>query len=128
VEDAEQLMARGDGDRLGEQVGGGEGVLAPRGQSQELADLAVECAGRAVADAAESFFQELEDRVQRGDIWKGQSSKTPGQDQLPSPRATLRAAARGGRAGSRGDRRCVPSTATSSSPRPTHGPPHHPAL
>ena len=70
VDDAEQLMASGDGDRLGEQVGGGERVLVAHGQRQQPAELAVERARRAVADAAESVFQELEDRVQRGDVWK----------------------------------------------------------
>lgn len=63
VDDAEQLMASGDGDRLREQIRGGERVLVPRGQRQELAELAVERTGRAAADAVESIFQELEDLV-----------------------------------------------------------------
>lgn len=88
VDDAEQLMASGDGDRLGEQIGGGERVLVPHDQRQELAELAVERTGRAAADAVESIFQELEDLVLRGDIWKGQSSKTPGAGSAAEPSGT----------------------------------------
>lgn len=76
-------MARGDRDRLSQQVGSGDGVLITRGQSQELTELAVQRAGWAVADAAEGRFQEPAGSVQQGGVWKGQSSRSGIRQRAP---------------------------------------------
>ena len=57
VEVGEQLVATGDGDRLGDKAGSGTGILVAQAQGQEAAEVSIEPTRRAVTDPAESNAQ-----------------------------------------------------------------------
>lgn len=50
----EQLVATGDGDRLGDKAGSGIGIPVAQAQGQEAAEVSVEPTRRAVTDPTES--------------------------------------------------------------------------
>lgn len=57
VEVGEQLVATGDGHRLGDKAGSGIGIPLAQAQSQEAAEVSIEPTRRAVTNATESSGQ-----------------------------------------------------------------------
>lgn len=57
VEVGEQLVATGDGHRLGDEAGGGIGIPVAQAQSQEAAEVSIEPTRRAVTNPTESSGQ-----------------------------------------------------------------------
>lgn len=54
MEVGKQLVATGDGDRLGDKAGSGIGIPVAQAQGQEAAEVGIEPTRRAVTDATES--------------------------------------------------------------------------
>lgn len=57
MEVGEQLVATGDGDRLGDKAGSGIGIPVAQAQGQEAAEVGIEPTRRAVTDATEGTTQ-----------------------------------------------------------------------
>lgn len=70
VEVGEQLVATGDGHRLGDEAGSGTGIPVPQAQSQDAAEMSIEPTRRAVTHPTESNGQQVTDGIQGGHTYR----------------------------------------------------------